>query len=182
LLVDKEGSLWLGTFRGLLHFPEPETVAWGDRDGLPSAHARYLALTEEGLWVATWQGLGRLTPSPGGWRGSDQRVLHRTPLCVDRSGRLLISEEGRLLVRRPGRFAEVGAFGVSWEGCGHSRDGGLWLASPTLLLRSDPGSAPRIVHGPPPRPDEQGPMAVIEDEAGVLRVSQGAAVCRAEAA
>ncbi|HLB37806.1 MAG TPA: histidine kinase, partial [Gemmatimonadales bacterium] len=182
LLVDKEGSLWLGTFRGLLHFPEPETVAWGDRDGLPSAHARYLALTGEGLWVATWQGLGRLTPSPGGWRGRSERVLHRSPLCADGSGRLLASHEGRLLERRSGRFVAIGGVPVSWEGCGPSPAGGLWLVSPTELFRSDPGAAPRIVPGPPPRPDEQGPKAVLEDEARLLWVSRGATVCRAEAA
>lgn len=182
LLVDTEGSLWLGTYRGLLHFPEPETVAWGDRDGLPSAHARSLALTPEGLWVATWQGLGRLAPSRGGWQARNERVLHRSPLCVDSSGRLLVSDQGRLLARRSGRFAEMGRVPVSWEGCGPSRDGGVWWVSPTALLRSDPGAAPRIVPGPPPRPDEQGPKAVLEDGEGTLWVTRGATVCRAEAA
>src|SRR5215831_19380408 len=39
LLVDRENSLWLGTFVGLAQFPEPDTWQWGEAEGLPSIHA-----------------------------------------------------------------------------------------------------------------------------------------------
>src|SRR5262249_305902 len=57
LLVDRESSLWVGTFRGLLQFPAPETVAWSGADGLSTLGARRLARTSEGIWVDTWGGL-----------------------------------------------------------------------------------------------------------------------------
>ena len=41
MLVDREGSLWISSFRGLLQFPEPDTVMWSERDGLPSRHTRF---------------------------------------------------------------------------------------------------------------------------------------------
>src|SRR6185436_20526706 len=41
LLVDREGSLWVATFRGLAQFPEPDTVSWQSYE--PS-HGRHVIL------------------------------------------------------------------------------------------------------------------------------------------
>ncbi|HEX7914457.1 histidine kinase [Rudaea sp.] len=45
LLIDREGSLWLGTFAGLLQFPEPDTWNW--------LHARVVGIwqTADTIWV-----------------------------------------------------------------------------------------------------------------------------------
>jgi hypothetical protein len=37
ILVDTEGSLWLGTDVGVLQFPEPDTAVWDVPDGLPAS-------------------------------------------------------------------------------------------------------------------------------------------------
>src|SRR5690606_974670 len=56
LLVDREGSLWMGTFSELLQLPEPETRLWSDEHGLPSRHTRFVVRSGDHVWVATWQG------------------------------------------------------------------------------------------------------------------------------
>ena len=37
---DKAGNLWIGTFRGLLQYPVPDTVAWGVDEGLNNGPRR----------------------------------------------------------------------------------------------------------------------------------------------
>ncbi len=51
MLVDHEGSLWVASFRGLLQFPEPDTIAWTEKDGLPTSHARFVGRNVDGVWV-----------------------------------------------------------------------------------------------------------------------------------
>ncbi len=180
LLVDAEGSLWLGTLRGLLHYPEPDTVAWSELDGLPSAHARYLSRDAEGLWVATWQGLGRLEATPAGWKGRREGIYHHTPLCRDGAGRLLVlnQPDGPLYVRIGGRF-ESRPIGVrDWlDGCSPAFDGGVWYAMDRHLLHIGAGGGPiRAVVRPAVGSDEQD-RAVLEDRRGTLWLGRGEYVC-----
>ena len=56
LVVDNEGSLWLDSVGGLMQIPEPDTVIFGERDGLPNGGVRYLKKNEEGVWAAAWFG------------------------------------------------------------------------------------------------------------------------------
>ncbi|HKP28379.1 MAG TPA: hypothetical protein VJU15_03215, partial [Gemmatimonadales bacterium] len=58
LLVDREESVWLGSEIGLTQFPEPETVIWGENQGLPSTRASQVALEGGQVWIATDGGLG----------------------------------------------------------------------------------------------------------------------------
>ena len=81
-LVDREGSLWVGTTSGLVQVAEPETAVWNERDGLSVAASRYLATTTEGVWVATW---GGLVPSQERWRRVEGRRRReaRSQVAVD---------------------------------------------------------------------------------------------------
>jgi signal transduction histidine kinase len=62
LLETADGALWLGDFLGVHLFPEPETGAVSEADGLVSDHARTLVGVGDRLWVATWQGLSAVRP------------------------------------------------------------------------------------------------------------------------
>ena len=50
-----------------MRLPEPETVVWTERDGLPSRHTRFLEVAGDSMWVGTWQGLARLQYANGRW-------------------------------------------------------------------------------------------------------------------
>src|SRR5204862_4003695 len=61
MMVDSENSLWVGTAEGLMQIPEPETVVFNSRDGMPNKSLRYMVKTEEGIWIVicAW-GIGLL--------------------------------------------------------------------------------------------------------------------------
>ena len=90
LLLDREGSLWLGTAAGLVQYPEPETATWGKAHGLTSGHAEYVAVSSEGVWLSTWQGLGLLERVGWSWRGANVQDIYgaaaATSVCVDGAG------------------------------------------------------------------------------------------------
>lgn len=176
LLVDHEGSLWVGTFHGLRQFPEPETVFWNESDGLPSSHARFLEAEGATVWAATWGGLARLAATSTGWS-----VVPTGVASVNRVCRLA-----------PGRLVATDIFGTWFEGdhgawrrlpwtpqavlsaCATSRTGVTWIASSTGLFALD--SASRLTR----EPIAGGPgdlSAVLEDSTGRLWISQGEQAC-----
>jgi hypothetical protein len=100
LLVDREGSLWLGSLAGLHQYPEPDTRFWGDRDGLPSRHTRFLARTGDALWVGTWAGNGYLQRSARGWTVRSLSWNTRSFLCADARGTVWTGVRDSLLAIR----------------------------------------------------------------------------------
>ena len=103
-LVDREGSVWTGTAEGLVQIPEPETVIWGEKDGLLVASTRYLLRTEEGLWASTWGGLYRLARVAGKWKMVLEEPEHKWPLVCDGAGGLWGKEEDEFIHRVGGGF------------------------------------------------------------------------------
>ena len=147
LLVDHEGSLWLGTYLGLTQYPEPDTVTWNQKDGLPSAHTRFLLKTEEGIWISTWQGLGRLEQVGTGWKARNENRPGHVRLCVDSQGAFFTNGRYRfweIWQRSRGRFIKHPLPDeISLVGCTLANDGSLWVTTDFGLFRS--GSSP----GPP---------------------------------
>jgi hypothetical protein len=70
LVVDFEGSLWVGSI-GLMQIPEPDTLIFGESDGLPNGGVRYLKKNEEGVWSAAWFGRSLIE-----WKDKDWRVRY----------------------------------------------------------------------------------------------------------
>lgn len=184
LLVDHEGSLWLGTFSGVLHVAEPETVVWTERDGLPSAHTRFLEIAGDTMWVGTWQGLGRMAFAGGRWQARRWSAPGSDGICLDGAGRLWVvnaaagfarhEQEERVLFARP----EL----ESWLGCGRRADGTLWLTTSAGLFVTDLADPPRLVAPNPTDP----PGAVffrriLEDSRGRLWVAANEQVCQTPA-
>jgi len=142
--VDREGNLWIATTAGLLQFPEPETVIWNDKDGLPSGHTRFVYRTSEGIWVPTWQGLGRLQPKGGSWAGRTELVNFKSQF-VRGSAR---SSVGRFLPAIGGNFFSIDFSEIT--GCSPSADGSVWIANrqgpvPYRARARAPREAPRSV-------------------------------------
>ncbi|MFW6085293.1 MAG: two-component regulator propeller domain-containing protein [Gemmatimonadota bacterium] len=189
LLVDEEGSLWMGSFSGLYQFPEPETLLWADADGLPSAHTRLLARTGDTTWVSTWQGVGRVTADRSGWRADTLRRLYtRFALAVDAEGDLWAGTRGGLAEWRSGqgaalRVRDMAPFAIAGTAEGEAlwigTEGGLYRVG-TVGFGPSADSAIHRVRGFPA--DETARVtAVHHDAGGRVWAAAGERICRARA-
>lgn len=106
LLVDRDGALWLGTFVGLLRFPEPDTQQWTEEDGLPSNHAHGITRVGDDIWVNTWQGAARFIG--GDIRSSPVPEIDIDgEICNDRIGGAWMTSAGRVYHWREGTYRTV---------------------------------------------------------------------------
>lgn len=179
LLVDHEGSLWMGSYLGLYQFPEPETRIWTERAGLPSNHARYLARTEDTVWVTTWQGAGYVRDDPGDRIAGRAPWSSHTRMLVDSRGILwagtdhgIVEIEGGRVVRHHGS-GPIGLYGYH-----ETETGEIWLATSDGLLHRASGT-----HGlepiATPVDEEETVDQVLLDRSGTLWISSGERVCHA---
>lgn len=184
LLVDHEGSLWMGSFTGLYQFPEPETRTWTERDGLPSGHTRYLARAGDTVWVTTWQGAGYVREDSEGWHvGVPDGWFSNGRIHVDSRG-VLWTGTGRGLVEiQDGRVVRLhGGGALTLVGFHESPDGETWLGTTRgLFLRDPTDGTVRTVEIPPLQDQDPTVDMVRLDRGGVLWASSGETICRAPA-
>lgn len=183
LLVDREQNLWLGTFSGLIQYPEPETTIWTQKDGLPSAHLRAIAQTHEAIWVFTWQGVGRVQREHDVWRAFDEKTLGSRP-CFDNRDLLVFDKYPPDLVeRRNEHFLDLPNLpaGVSMFGCARAHDGSLLFATTDGLLRSKKEAAPpEKLSSPLHGTSRAGVFNIFEDSQYKIWVStQDGRICNA---
>jgi hypothetical protein len=175
--VDHEGSLWAGTAGGLVQIPEPETVIWNQRDGLLHS-ARYLGKTEEGVWIATWAGLCRLTSASGSGGFVDEKLEHKWPLTVDGEGHLWGKHRDTFLQRAGRGFKR---YPVPGSGIIHSSalasDGTLWIGTDRGLFKTNREESAPVLFGKPAGVDTVD--QVLEDSRGELWVTSDNKICHA---
>ncbi|MBZ5639509.1 MAG: ATP-binding protein [Acidobacteriia bacterium] len=180
LLVDHEGSLWLASFRGLLQYPEPDTVAWlGD-------HAtRRLELGPEGIWVDSWGGLTLLRRQGASWRPEPSPDTGTSAVCVGTDGTMWAGYAGRFLERRGGRFVSHSRPDLTnVESCSPGADGRVWLSTNLGLMLADgslPFSRPAPRTGPPRIATKDVRANLLEDRSGRLWVTANDEICHADA-
>jgi len=193
LLVDREGSLWLGSFAGLYQFPDPDVPLWTERSGLPTSHVRYLARAARTVWVTTWLGGAYIRREGAGWTTGTLPGWTPSPAAVDSRGVLWAgSQSGLLEVGADGVGADGGATDVgvrahlggpaSLFGFHEEPNGAIWLATSLGLFHSEaPGGplAPVAVTAF----GGEGPVAeaVLVDRAGALWATSGETVCHVPA-
>jgi hypothetical protein len=186
--VDREGSLWMGTGRGVIQLVEPGTAVWTTRDGLESSSTIKLARNAEGLWISSW-GIGASRIEDIVDRDMTGRRARREPepmhlrgaMCVDGVGDLwtgyaTIGARRRgawqmfPLVRPDDAFGECAV--VPGRGVVLGSIYGMWFAAH--------GGAPAPIPTPYPamkEPAKIGPLAV--DARGTLWVASYFEVCSA---
>jgi len=183
LLVDREQSLWLGTFSGLIQYPEPETTIWNQKDGLPSAHLRALAHTHEGIWLFAWQGLGRIKREANAWRVFDEKMLPSRP-CTDNRDMMIFGQypEG-LFNRQDEQFVHLPGLpsGVGLFGCTRAHDGSLLLSTTLGVLRYQKGLTKlEQISSPPLGSGRASVFALFEDnQQKVWASTQDGRICTA---
>lgn len=185
ILVDREGSLWMGTFAGLLQFPEPETRGFSDLDGLPSAHARFVEEVGGRIWVSAWQGLGWIGDSEG---HQVPDLLVNGPICGDARGRLWAiadrGEEGVSFVvfgdGEPTSFPAIEG-GPTWAvGCGRSSVGTVWFTTSEGVWETPTADGPPLRRADRPNPfgERFADQHVLLRGDGRLLITAGNAVCQ----
>jgi signal transduction histidine kinase/ligand-binding sensor domain-containing protein len=191
LLVDREGNLWVGTFRGLLQYPAPETVAWGIEDGLGTNGTRRLASSPEGIWVDTWAGLHLMHVQGDAFRPERIAGTGTGALCVGADGTLWTGDTGRFLEHRGGRLVAHPWPGMSELGdCSPGAGGRVWLSGRFGMAVARGGAqaavgardtAPVAVAWPSGVPFEGAGVRVLEDSRGRLWMAVGETICHADA-
>lgn len=185
LLVDREGSLWVGTYRGLLQLPAPDTVAWSNAEGMVINGARRLAAAPEGIWVDGWGGLTLLRRSQDSWKPERISGTGTSALCAGADGALWAGYHDRFLEHRDGRFLSVARPGLEInQDCSTGREGRVWMLSNLglFLAAGGPGSRElRPVTGPADARASDADSRVLEDSSGRLWIALGEEICRADA-
>ncbi len=182
LLVDHEGSLWIGTVNGVLHFPEPETLLWTDRHGLPSAYALHLARAGDRMWVTTWQGTGYVDGTGGAWRAATApQWFSATPMVVDSRGVLWMATPAALIELRNGRLLAR----HPWHGIAHHESilapgGGVWVGSEQGIATVRPGAGGVDDSDLVPSPTGGPVMRLLRTRAGVVWVVGRTNVCHSD--
>lgn len=128
LLVDREDALWVGTSRGLVEFPEPDTAGIDPDPG----GGRWLLRFDHDLLLTTWAGAWRLV-GPDGRRRLIPATESIGAVCEDSRGRTWTVFFEELKRTDPdGRVTKVPFEHVgSMAPCTLDPSGTLWM--PTLL-------------------------------------------------
>ena len=151
MLVDREGSLWLGSFSALHQFPEPETRLWSESDGV-GRHTRFLARTGASLYVRTWSGTSRLRSGPAGVDAQGMSWPRAASnACSDGRGAVWTADTAGVLELRDTLITRwPGATTSRTDGCAPARSGGVWIGGNGRLLYVDPHARRvRTVPAPP---------------------------------
>src|SRR5262249_13133447 len=82
IFIDREGSFWSATFRGLVQLPEPETYAVAY-----VKVARTLARAGHTIWMSTWGDLARFQDALDGLETFSYGT-HYGIVCADARGRV----------------------------------------------------------------------------------------------
>ncbi len=135
ILIDREDSLWIGSFVGLLQFPQPDTWQWSEPEGLPLAHAYSVVEYEGVIFASTWGGLAHLDSRKGGRFISDF-MIHGGIVCADSGHGVWTSDGTHLLTWRNDRFESVADLpaGAEISACAMDVSGRLWFATTQGLM------------------------------------------------
>jgi signal transduction histidine kinase/ligand-binding sensor domain-containing protein len=183
ILVDREGSLWVGNGRGAFQFPEPDTASWHENDGISGAGGLRLAATVEGIWVTHWAyQFSRIAPAgTQGPRASvvDDIAFHA--VCTDPRGvlwgvRVRLGEKlAEAMSRAPHEpfvhRLDLGELAT----CGTGRDG-VWLQTIGRLWLTQGDAAVPV----PAPPFEE--LALLHESATTLWAVTEGRLCRGRVA
>ncbi len=147
LFEDIEGSIWVGTVKGLDRFRELPVVTYSTNQGLSDTSGGILAAREGGVWFATLDGLNRLNQGQvtvyrqhRARTGVREIVGSGLPdegvgsLFQDSRGRIWVSTLTGIGYLKNDRFISIAALGGPVASLTEDTSGNLWIASHDLGL------------------------------------------------
>jgi signal transduction histidine kinase/ligand-binding sensor domain-containing protein len=183
-VVDNENSLWIGSWPGLMQIPEPDTVIFNEKDGLPNGGVRYLKESKDGVWAVAWFGTSFIESKNQDWR-VHSLATNPSWLDIDGNGTLWGHNDDDSFVRRVnGKFIKLptpAAGNINDSSRAH--DGRLWIASDKGLWRTPAykeEGIPQFLGNP--LGEGVAIDSVLEDSKGRLWLTKGDAICYVSAA
>jgi len=178
LVVDREGSLWMATHRGLVQIPEPDGFAVLPQHG---GVTRSIARTAHGLWGTFWGELLFVSAAERGLRVTQESVPHYNVLCGDGADRVWTGVGKILRLDSDGTGRQP--FDGNWapESCGTGTGGRRWVVSGNtdLWTVAPADELPRSV---PIRLDRADGISFAAEAAdGMLWLASGTRMCAAPA-
>ncbi len=179
LLVDHEGSLWMGSWQGLFQFPEPDTRVWREGQGLVSDHVRSVSRFGESILVDTWQGSVALSRAAQGWT-STRMLPNGTGSIheIDRSGAAWTGSPRGIIRRMHGRVSVPWHRETYLTRLAEAPSGTVYLATNRgLLVAETPNANLKAVAGLPLSSDSAFLDLAMIDLRGHLWIAGEGRVC-----
>jgi signal transduction histidine kinase/ligand-binding sensor domain-containing protein len=173
LTLDRRHRLWLGMDRGALVCAEPDAArAFTAQHGLPDARITQLVEDgEESIWVAYNNGgVSRLQDGRATYFLATNGLTSLVPcwLASDARGQLWFANGTNVGVFRDERFQTLVTLDEPAVRIGSARAGGVWIATPTRLLKFAEGGVVEEVGSPLLGRKNLGPRVLWEDTDGTL--------------
>ena len=146
IISDHEGSLWLGTYRGGINrLKDGKFTNFGVPEGLPSEVVNVTLPVDDGVWIGTDYGIGRLsgqqiTPYLLGNNAEENRVRD---IIQDSQGRIWLCTYQGLVLWDKGRIIQKvdtdhGLSNNRVRTAAEDQDGNIWIGTANGLNRLAP--------------------------------------------
>lgn len=172
--LDRHGRLWLSLDRGaLIRVGENTARVFDAEDGFSSSRVAVIAEdNEDGVWFVAGNEILGIRGEKVEQFGSDEGLPSGggSWLVADESGQLWFARGAQVGVFRNSRWQVLLTLDSGPVRLAAARGGGLWICTPTRLLKFVEGSEPREVAR---LPERVGVKVILEDHAGALWIGTG---------
>jgi hypothetical protein len=140
ILLDREGSLWAASPRGLRQYPEPDTVGLHPPNSI--LFTRNLRVDDGVAEISSWSGRFHAVATPTGLALVPAPLPGAAMACTDAVGRRWTATDNHFMVLAPGGTLRYSALEGLFDlyPCVSDANGDLWMPTNLGLYRLERGS------------------------------------------